>query len=161
MFERTTAMLSSDPDVPCEDSCFAFGFGANDHGTCDIEAVLAFFGSAFLAPSISGNGEIEIFVAGSVLKEIDSSEAHSQITQLLEDDFRMFSSRAFNSAALRAIAATFLEEMGDCKFYSNTSRSTSYAGCASWSPVTRHSKDMLVCAISRTHVSYWAYGDDE
>ena len=164
MFERTSALLGSGSVVQCDDSCFAFGYGANPIGTAELDAELGFFGAEFFAPSISGCGGHTLNVTRDALREIERNVCRRMVVYLLQNDFRMFSVRPVRSAALEQLADAFMEDMGECSCYTNTAAIPDSRGdcaSASWLPVTRSTCDILVCAANARYVAYWVYSDDE
>ncbi len=163
MFNRTAALIDSDR-VPCDDSSFSFGYGRNACNATDLSAVVRFFGSSFFAEFINGTGRRELLVHRSALREIDRETGHRAIVQLLKNDFHMFSARSIEVAALEELASAFFEDMGGCRIFSNTLiYSADHGGdcLGPWTPITRSTRDNLVCAVNKEHVAYWVYSDDE
>lgn len=83
---------------------------------------------------------------------------------MVENDLRMFSCRMVERELIAELAGIFFEEMVDARIYSNTSvsPSRSESSClGAWRPVTKHSRDTLICAISESCVAFWLYCDDE
>ena len=163
MLPRTHAFLQAQPEI-WDDGYVAFGVGPNPDGSNELKAVIAFFGSSKSVPSLSGHGRSEVKVTGEALLEIDLPSAKRAIVQILKNDLRMFSVRKVNPAVLEELGTVFLQEMGPARAYTNTAvyseeRMGSVFG--SFSPVTAHTVDTLLCVVNEQCVAYWLYSDDE
>lgn len=162
IFPKTQDSLFSKREL-WNDGYLVFGCGEVVPPGRSIEAVLRFFGLLHVATSISGFPH-ELRITERTLHRVDLHRAHQTLVSLLSEELRMFSSCSFETKYIEDVAAQFFQEMGECEVYTNMS--TTLVGSdscrsSSWSPVTRSSRDFLLCAINDRYLGYWLYTDDE
>jgi hypothetical protein len=141
-------------------------FGSESIGlhTNAKKAVLAHFGDRHIVGSLSGHAGHELLVTDQALRQIDISSAKRALVTLLEDEVRMFSSRTVESRYLEELATLFFTELGACQVYSNVhiySEGERDYCLGPWGPVTRHSRDIFLCAVNDSCIGYWLHSDDE
>lgn len=163
MIIRTQELLAAMPEI-WQDGHIAFGIDINPLGNATKEAVLSYFRTKTTLRSLSGLGSHELQLTASALNKTDLSDAHRGLAQLLKNEVRMFSGKVIATHALDQIAAAFFDDMAGCKVYTNKQirSNEENSNClGSWTPVTKHSMDMFICAVTDTRIGYWLYGDDE
>ncbi|NHZ62879.1 hypothetical protein [Massilia genomosp. 1] len=166
MFEMilplTHACLRAHPHA-WDDGYLAFGAAPIDSAMRGKEAVFAFFGARHTFSTLSSHGDLELLLTERALKRIPIGSAHRALVGLIEQDLHMMSCRQVERHVLDDIASVFFQEMCTCEVYMNTqfpSDGRTVAQC-SWTPVTRHTQDIFLCALNDACLGYWLYIDDE
>jgi hypothetical protein len=162
IFPKTQDSLSSHSRL-WQDGYLVFGCGLVDPPGRNMEAALKFFGQQDVMTSISGFPQ-ELLITERTLHRVDLDCAHDMLASLLEVELRMFSTCSFEMKYVDDLTKLFLQEAGDCEVYTNVSMTSTGMGTSrfsSWSPVTRHARDIFLCAVNDRHLGYWLYTDDD